>query len=61
MINKIKSPDEILFYTNQTLENGWSRDVMALQIKSDLYSRQGNAVTNFKGVEVSDLEYFHLN
>ena len=38
----------IRIYINETLENGWSRDVLALQIKSDLYSRQGKAITNFK-------------
>ncbi len=32
----------------QTLENNWSRDVLALQIKSRLYERQGKAITNFK-------------
>ena len=31
----------------QTLEQGWSRDVLALQLKSGLYARAGKAVTNF--------------
>lgn len=48
LINKIKDTDELLFYITQTLDNGWSRDVMALQIKSNLYARQGKAITNFK-------------
>ncbi len=48
LINKIKETDELLFYVAQTLENCWSRDVMALQIKSNLYARQGKAITNFK-------------
>lgn len=39
--------EEALFYINQTIENGWSRDVLALQIKSNLYQRQGSAITNF--------------
>jgi predicted nuclease of restriction endonuclease-like (RecB) superfamily len=38
---------EARFYIHQTLENGWSREVLALQIKSDLYARAGKAVTNF--------------
>ena len=29
------------------LENGWSRNILALQIESGLYERQGKAVTNF--------------
>ena len=32
----------------KTIENGWSKDVLALQIKSKLYERSGKAVTNFK-------------
>lgn len=35
------------FYISQTIEQGWSRDVLALQLKSRLYDRSGKAVTNF--------------
>jgi predicted nuclease of restriction endonuclease-like (RecB) superfamily len=38
---------EARFYMEQTLEQGWSRDVLAMQLKSDLYARAGKAVTNF--------------
>jgi predicted nuclease of restriction endonuclease-like (RecB) superfamily len=31
----------------QTIENGWSRNVLALQVESGLYQRQGRAVSNF--------------
>jgi predicted nuclease of restriction endonuclease-like (RecB) superfamily len=48
LINKIKNHKEALFYIQQTIAQGWSRDVLALQIKSNLFSRQGNSVTNFK-------------
>jgi predicted nuclease of restriction endonuclease-like (RecB) superfamily len=48
LLNKLKDHRKALFYINETKENGWSRDVLALQIKSDLYSRQGKAITNFK-------------
>jgi predicted nuclease of restriction endonuclease-like (RecB) superfamily len=48
VINKIKDIDEALFYWQQTLQNGWSRDILALQIKNNLYFRQGKAVSNFK-------------
>lgn len=37
-----------LFYVRKTVENGWSRNVLAVEIASDLYSRQGKAVTNFE-------------
>ncbi len=45
---KAESFNEAHFYINQTLENGWSRDVLALQIKLNLYARQGKAISNFK-------------
>ena len=47
ILDKIKSQKEALFYIHETIENGWSRDVMALQIKSNLFERQGKAITNF--------------
>ena len=49
LIGKIKDRKKTLFYINETIENGWSRDVLALQIKSNLYQRQGKAITNFAG------------
>ena len=47
IIAKCGSVAEARFYIEQTLEQGWSRDVLALQLKSNLYTRTGNAVTNF--------------
>lgn len=47
IINKSKSFKETLFYIQKTKENNWSRDVLSLQIKSNLYQRQGTAITNF--------------
>lgn len=47
IIGKIKNTRQAQFYIQQTIENGWSRDVLALQIKSDLYGRQGKSITNF--------------
>ena len=48
LIEKIKDPLERLWYAHQTVENGWSRPMLVLQIESGLYERQGRAVTNFK-------------
>ena len=47
IFTKCSSVAEAGFYINQTLEQGWSRDVLALQLKSNLYARTGKAVTNF--------------
>jgi predicted nuclease of restriction endonuclease-like (RecB) superfamily len=47
IISKCNSVEEALFYVNKTIENGWSRAVLTHQIESDLFNRQGTAVTNF--------------
>ena len=39
--------EKALFCVRKTVENGWSRNVLAIEIDGDLYSRQGKAVTNF--------------
>ena len=48
IFSKAKDVEEAVFYIQQTIENGWSRDVLALQIKTALYQRQGKSITNFK-------------
>jgi predicted nuclease of restriction endonuclease-like (RecB) superfamily len=47
LIEKVKATKERLWYAEQTLQNGWSRNVLVMQIESGLYRRQGKAVTNF--------------
>jgi predicted nuclease of restriction endonuclease-like (RecB) superfamily len=47
IFTKAKDFPEAQFYIQQTIENGWSRDILSLQIKSDLYNRQGKAISNF--------------
>ncbi len=48
ILNKIKDVEEAFFYTRNTIENGWSRNILELQIESKLFERQGKAVTNFQ-------------
>ena len=48
VFTKSKNATEAVFYINQTRENNWSRDVLDLQIKSNLYERQGKSINNFK-------------
>jgi len=40
ILQTIDSSKERLWYASQTVENGWSRNVLMHQIKSDLYKRQ---------------------
>ena len=47
IFTKCSSLAEARFYIEQTLDQGWSRDVLAMQLKSNLYARAGKAVTNF--------------
>jgi hypothetical protein len=46
IFTKCSSVIEADFYIRQTIEQGWSRDVLALQLKTKLYGRAGKAVTN---------------
>lgn len=53
-----KQPEKALFFVHQTIENGWSRDMLLNFMSTDLYERQGHALTNFKRTlpeETSDL------
>lgn len=47
IFTKSSSVEEALFYVNQSLQNGWSRNVLALQLKSNLYLRAAKSVNNF--------------
>ena len=39
--------DKALFYIEKTLKNNWSRAVLLNFLDTDLYERQGKAITNF--------------
>jgi predicted nuclease of restriction endonuclease-like (RecB) superfamily len=47
LLDQVKNPGEREWYIRQTIENGWSRNVLVHQIESGLYLRQGKALTNF--------------
>jgi predicted nuclease of restriction endonuclease-like (RecB) superfamily len=47
ILDKIKDPEERLWYARATIEHGWSRAVLVHWIESELYRRQGKATTNF--------------
>ena len=48
LLDKVKDPDERTWYTQQAIQNGWSRNILVMQIESGLYRRQGKAITNFQ-------------
>jgi predicted nuclease of restriction endonuclease-like (RecB) superfamily len=48
LLDKIKDTDQRLWYARATIENGWSRNVLVIQVESKLYERQGKATSNFE-------------
>lgn len=50
IISKCKNIDEAIYYVKNTLNYGWSRSVLINQIESNLYNREGKAITNFSEV-----------
>ncbi len=47
LIEKVKDESTRQWYMQQTLKNGWSRNVLALMIDTRLHERQGQATSNF--------------
>jgi len=48
LLEKLTNSDQRLWYARQVIAGGWSRSMLEHWIDSELYSRQGKAVTNFK-------------
>ena len=48
ILDKVQNAQQREWYMQATIEYGWSRAVLVHQIDSDLYSRQGMALTNFQ-------------
>jgi len=48
LLEKCDDPKVRLWYAAKTVENGWSRNILALQIESRLHEREGKAVNNFE-------------
>lgn len=47
LLEKLKDPEQRLWYARHTVIYGWSRNILVLQIETRLYERQGGAITNF--------------
>lgn len=50
ILEYVKDIEERLWYVQQTIEHGWSRNVLVHQMESGLYNRLGGAITNFEQV-----------
>lgn len=42
--------EKALFFIRKTIENGWSRAVLLNWIQTDLYAREGKALSNFRAI-----------
>ena len=49
LLDRVKEPMERLWYVSKTIDHGWSRSILEIQIESGLYQRQGKAVTVSSG------------
>lgn len=48
LLDRVKTRAERLWYAEQIIQNGWSRNILVVHIESGLYARQGKATTNFQ-------------
>ncbi len=48
ILQKNKSMKQALFYIRETIQNNWSRNILAIQMETKLHERQGAAITNFE-------------
>ena len=47
LLEKLQEPKLRLWYAKKTIENGWSRNVLVVQIESQLHKRIGQTANNF--------------
>ncbi len=47
LLEKCPEPETRLWYAAKAAENGWSRDILVMQIESGLHRREGRAINNF--------------
>jgi predicted nuclease of restriction endonuclease-like (RecB) superfamily len=50
ILGKIKEVDTALFYAEECIKNGWSRNILQLQLEQKLHLRCGNVPSNFQSI-----------
>lgn len=48
LLDKVRDPTERDWYVRATIQHGWSRNVLVMQIETQAHRRQGKAITNFE-------------
>lgn len=63
IMDRIGNKEEQIFYMRSASQYGWSRNILVMQIETELHKRQGQATTNFKDKlpsPQSDLAHYTL-
>lgn len=47
IISKLKNIDEAISYAQATVQNGWTRDILEVQIKNKYLLNKGRSIHNF--------------
>jgi len=47
LLDKLRDNEQRLWYMQQAIEYGWSRNILTMHIETRLYERKGKALTNF--------------
>lgn len=47
LLQRVKDPDTRIWYVKACIDNGWSRNILDVQIATEAHRRQGRAVNNF--------------
>lgn len=47
LLDKVKAPEERIWYANKIVEHGWSRAILLAQIETKLYEQQEGVINNF--------------
>lgn len=50
LLHRLETNEERFWYAQKTIDNGWSRNALERAIESDLYKREGKAITNFSRI-----------
>lgn len=48
LLDRVKDPEQRVWYAKQTIENGWSRNMLVRHVERGLFEARGGARTNFE-------------
>lgn len=57
ILDKVKDENERIFYIKKVIENSRTKNILKVNIETNLYNRQGGAITNFHKWKDDELNY----